>query len=103
MKSFCLLFILFCAAPVFGQDASTPEGQKSIEHRNRFYLGNPIKKFSQKITRLKTNGVRFSNTSPAIYDGVAYIGTDSGAIYSATVSEMKNLCKLNNAGAIEGA
>jgi outer membrane protein assembly factor BamB len=84
------------------QDAATLEGQKAIEHRLRFYEGTPIEKFSVKTTNFTIEGQKFSTASPAIYDGIVYIGTDSGCIYSVTESEIKKLCKLENAGAIEG-
>jgi outer membrane protein assembly factor BamB len=99
---FLSLGLLF-ALPLLAQNASTPEGQKSIEHRNRFYIGNPIKHFSAKSTSLTIAGQSFSNASPAVYDDIAYVGTDSGNIYSVTSTEIKKLCKLENGGAIEGA
>lgn len=96
------LLILFTAS-VYAQDASTSDGQKAIDHRLRFYEGTPIKKFSAKTTSFTIEGQKFSTALPAIYDGVAYIGTDSGCIYSATPAEIKRLCKMENAGAIEGS
>jgi len=85
------------------QDASTSDGQKALEHRTRFYEGTPIKKFSGKISNFVIEGKKNSHSSPALFNGVAYIGTDSGSILAVTSAGIKNLCKLENAGAIEGS
>ena len=85
------------------QDAAMPEGQKAIDHRTRFYEGTPIKKFSPKIYSFQLEGKKFSTAPPAIYEGVAFAGADSGEIVTVTSSEMKRKYKLENAGAVEGA
>src|SRR5689334_16250852 len=95
LKSLLIILLgLSITMPLFAQDASTPEGQKSIEYRNRFYQGHPIRKFAAKTTSFTIEGQRFSNASPAIYDNKAYVGTDSGFIYAVTPSEIKELCTL---------
>jgi outer membrane protein assembly factor BamB len=99
---FTITLLSAIAIPVYAQDAATSEGQKAIDHRLRFYEGTPIKNFSAKTTSFTIEGQKFSSASPAIYDGVVYIGTDSGCIYSITPSGIKKLSKLENAGAIEG-
>ena len=100
--SILFIFLSVFSIPLRAQDAATIEGQKAIDHRLRFYEGTPIKNFSAKTTSFSIEGQKFSSASPAIYDGVVYIGTDSGCIYSVTPTEIKRLCKLDNAGAIEG-
>src|SRR2546421_317391 len=65
---------LFCFS-IHAQDAATSEGQNAILHHTRFYEGTPIRKFSAKNSSFQLEGIKFSNASPAIYDGVAYTGT----------------------------
>ena len=100
---YCFFFILIFAIPLHAQDAATSEGQKAIEHRTRSYEGMPIKKIAAKTSNFQIEGKTFANNSPALYDGISYIGTDSGIIYSITPNEIKSLCRLENSGAVEGS
>lgn len=98
------IFIIGLFSPsLHAQDAASEDGQKSIEHRTRFYQGQPIKQFSAKTSSFQIEGKKFANASSAFYEGISYIGTDSGIVFSVTPNEIRNLCKLENGGAIEGA
>src|SRR5579872_1291136 len=101
MKYFILIIALAFSVSLRAQDFATPEGQKAIEHRTRFYSGTPIKKFSEKITSFTLTDKKFTS-QPAIFADTAYIGTDSGSIYLATSDGIKEICKLWEGGAIEG-
>ena len=102
MKYFIIIVSISAyALSLHAQDFATPDGQNAIEHRTRFYSGAPIKKFSEKITSFQLENKHFSST-PAIFEDKAYIGTDSGSIYQATPDGIKEICKLENGGAIEG-
>ena len=96
------IFLLVFSIPLHAQDAATSEGQKNIEHRTRYYEGAPIKKFSSKTLSFQMEGKKFANVSPALYEGISYIGTDSGIIYSITPAEIKSISRLDNSGAAEG-
>jgi outer membrane protein assembly factor BamB len=102
-RSIIILAFSIFSVSLRAQDASTPEGQKAIDHRLRFYEGTAIKNFSAKTTDLTIEGQKFSSVSPALFNGVVYIGTDSGCIYTVTPAEIKRLCKLESGAAIEGA
>ena len=98
-----IILLLTLSVSLYAQDAATSVGQNAIEHRMRFFEGSTTKKFSSKTSSFKIKGQKFSTSSPAIFDGIGYAGTDSGCIFSVTASEIKLLCKLENAGAVEGA
>jgi outer membrane protein assembly factor BamB len=98
-----LILIGLFTPTLHAQDAATSVGQKAIEHRSRAYEGTPIKRLVSNAASFHIVGDKFANVSPAIYDNIAYIGTDSGIIYSITPTEIKSLCRLDNSGAIEAA
>ncbi len=96
-------FLLISLTTAFAQDAATPEGQKAIEWRTRFYAGTPIKKFSDATSKIKLKGPKFSTASPAIYDGVPYVGTDSALVVALAPFEFKAGFELVGSGSIQGA
>ncbi len=98
-----LVFLAGSSINLHAQDAALPEGQKAIQHRSRYFEGNPIRKFTAKNSISRLEAKKFSGVSSSIYEGVAYVGTDLDEVVTVTSSEINRKYKLENAGAIEGA
>jgi eukaryotic-like serine/threonine-protein kinase len=80
MKTFGLVPVLLLCLPALGQDASMFRGNP--QHTG-IYQGAGVPKFAQVKWKFHTNGQVIS--SPAVVDGVAYVGSTDGYVYAVDI------------------
>lgn len=105
MKTKISAFILFLLLNniAFSQDASTPEGRAAIQKNTRHYPGTPITKFSDVVMKFKIKENEFSRTSPALYEGIPYLGTMKDAAVGVEGFNFKGAWGLDNYGSVDGS
>jgi ankyrin repeat protein len=98
-----LVLIILSITDAAAQDASTVEGRDEIARRTRFYRDTPIKLFSQTKIKFKLKENEYSRQSPAIFDGIPYLGTMADAAVAIDGFSFKGVYGGENYGKVEGA